>query len=76
MERKCHDSVGILSIKAQARVCSSVRLRPLAPGDLVLRKVMGIAKKPSMGKIRAQLERVIPCYLDSRHKCLFLGRLR
>ena len=26
---------------------SNVRLRPLAPGDLVLRKVLGIAKNPT-----------------------------
>jgi len=29
----------------------SVRLRPLAPGDLVLRKVVGTAKNPSWGKL-------------------------
>jgi len=29
---------------------ASVKLRPLAPGDLVLRKVMGAAKNPSWGK--------------------------
>ena len=30
---------------------ASVRLRPLAPGDLVLRKVLGIAKNPAWGKL-------------------------
>ena len=29
----------------------NVKLRPLAPGDLVLRKVMGAAKDPSWGKL-------------------------
>ena len=28
-----------------------VKLRPLASGDLVLRKVVGIAKNPSWGKL-------------------------
>ena len=28
-----------------------VRARPLAPGDLVLKKVVGMAKNPSWGKI-------------------------
>ena len=28
-----------------------VKLRPLTPGDLVLRKVMGAAKDPSWGKL-------------------------
>ena len=30
----------------------NVKLRPLAPGDLVLRKVVGAAKDPSWGKLR------------------------
>ena len=30
---------------------ANVKLRPLAPGDLVLRKVMGAAKNPSWGKL-------------------------
>ena len=30
---------------------TGVRARPLAPGDLVLRKVIGIAKNPSWGKL-------------------------
>ena len=30
---------------------ANVKLRPLTVGDLVLRNVLGIAKKPSMGKI-------------------------
>ena len=30
---------------------SNVRLRPLTPGDLVLRKVLGTAKNPAWGKL-------------------------
>ena len=30
---------------------ANVKLRPLAPGDLVLRKVVGVAKSPSWGKL-------------------------
>ena len=30
---------------------ANVKLRPLAPGDLVLRKVVGPAKNPSWGKL-------------------------
>ena len=30
---------------------SNVRLRPLAPGDLVLRKVLGTIKYPAWGKL-------------------------
>ena len=29
----------------------NVKLKPLAPGDLVLRKVVGAAKDPSWGKL-------------------------
>ena len=30
---------------------ANMKLRPLAPGDLVLRKVVGVAKNPSWGKL-------------------------
>ena len=30
---------------------ANVKLRPLTPGDLVLRKVMGVAKNPAWGKL-------------------------
>ena len=30
---------------------AKVRIRPLTPGDLVLRKVMGMAKNPAWGKL-------------------------
>ena len=30
---------------------AKVKLRPLAPGDLVLRKVLGIARNPAWGKL-------------------------
>ena len=31
---------------------TNVKLRPLAPGDLVLRKVLGTTKNPAWGKLR------------------------
>ena len=34
----------------------NVKLRPLAPGDLVLKKVVGAAKNPSWGKLRPNWE--------------------
>ena len=55
---------------------SSVKLRPLAPGDLVLRKVMSTAKKPSMGKLGPLLGRAIPYHLGSRHRCILPKRSR
>ena len=30
----------------------NVKLRPLTPGDLILRKVVGVAKNPAWGKLR------------------------
>ena len=35
---------------------ANVKLRPLAPGDLVLRKVVGAAKDPSWGKLEPNWE--------------------
>ena len=35
---------------------TNVKLRPLAPGDLVLRKVVSVAKDPSWGKLRPNWE--------------------
>jgi len=43
----------IISKSSNRGYDSSVKLRPLTPRDLVLKKVVGTAKKPSMGKIRA-----------------------
>ena len=36
---------------------ANVKLRPLAPGDLVLRKVIGAIKNPSWGKLGPNWER-------------------
>ena len=35
---------------------TNVKLRPLAPGDLVLRKVLGTTKNPAWGKWRPNWE--------------------
>ena len=35
---------------------TNVKLRPLAPGDLVLRKVLGNTKNPTWGKLRPNWE--------------------
>ena len=35
---------------------TNVKLRPLAPGDLVLRKVLGSTKNPAWGKLRPNWE--------------------
>ena len=42
--------------KLKQRYDTSVRARPLAPGDLVLRKVVGTAKNPSWGKLELNWE--------------------
>ena len=36
---------------------AKVKLRPLEPGDLVLRKVLGTAKNPAWGKLRPNQEK-------------------
>ena len=55
---------------------SSVMLRPLAPGDLVLRKVISTAKKPGIWKVRVQLGRAIPYHLGSWYWCILPRRFR
>ena len=42
--------------KLKQRYDVNVKLRPLAPGDLVLRKVLGTAKNPVWGKLRPNWE--------------------
>ena len=37
--------------KLKQRYDKGVKSRPLAPGDLVLRKVVGMAKNPAWGKL-------------------------
>ena len=45
------DPLGVLPPETQRGYDANVKLRPLALGDLVLRKVMGAAKDPSWGKL-------------------------
>ena len=54
----------------------NVKLRPLMPGDLVLRKVLGTAKEPSIGKVRVQLGRVISYHLGGWNTCILPQRSR
>jgi len=42
--------------KLKQRYDANVKLRPLAPGDLVLRKVLGTAKNLAWGKLRPNWE--------------------
>ena len=46
-----------------------VKLRPLEPGDLVLRKVLGTKKNPAWGKLEPNWEG--PYHLISKHKSIF-----
>ena len=57
----------------------SVKLRPLAPGDLVLRKVVGNAKNPAVGnakKVGAQLGGTVSHHDGGRNRGLLLRRFR
>ena len=55
---------------------AKVKLRPLVPGDLILRKVLSTAKKPSMGKARTQLGMTISHHLCGWYRGIFPRRLR
>ena len=48
-----------------------MKLRPLAPGDLMLRKVVSAAKNPFWRKL-TQLGRTIPNYFSSKNRCIIL----
>ena len=50
---------------------AKVKLRPLVSGDLVLRKVLGTAKKSSMGKVGTKLERTISHHLSGWYWSIF-----
>ena len=50
----------------------NVKLRSLAPGDLVLRKVLGSTKNPAWGKLGG----TIPHHIGGRNKCVLLRRFR
>ena len=53
----------------------SVKLRPLAPGDLVLRRVVGNAKNPSWGKLGPNWE-AVSHHGGGRNRSLLLRRFR
>ena len=53
-----------------------VKLRPLEPGDLVLRKVLGTAKKSNMGGIKSQLRETLLYHLGGWHRSIFSRRFR
>ena len=50
-KRKNNDPLGLLPPEGQVGYDVNVKLRPLASGDLVLRKVMGAAKDPFWEKL-------------------------
>ena len=47
---------------------TNVKLRPLAPGDLVLRKVLGTTRNPAKGKLGP--------HFDGRNRCVLFGGSR
>ena len=60
--------------KLKQRYDANVKLRPLALGDLVLRRVVGATKNPSWGKLGPNWDG--PNYFSSRNRCILLRRLR
>ena len=49
---------------------AKVKLSPLAPGNLVLRKVLSTAKNPAWGKVWTKLGRAILYHFGGRYKGL------
>ena len=54
---------------------AKVKLRPLEPGDLVLRKVLGTTKNPAWGKLRPNWERPYRITSSAGIKVYFLEDL-
>ena len=54
---------------------AKVKLRPLAPGDLVLRKVLGTAKNPTWGKLGPNWEGLYRITLVAGIRAYFLEDL-
>ena len=54
---------------------SNVKLRPLTPGDLVLRRVVGTAKNPAWGKLGPNQERPYRITLEAGIGAYFLEDL-
>ena len=55
-KRKGNDPLDLLPPKLKQGYDANVKLRPLALGDLVLRKVVGATKDPSWGKLEPNWE--------------------
>ena len=53
-----------------------LKLRLLVLGDLVLRKVLGITKKPNIGKVRTQLGKTVSHHLSGKYRGIFSKRFR
>ena len=54
---------------------ANVKLRPLTPGDLVLRKVVATAKNPAWGKLGPNWERLYRITLEAGIGAYFLENL-
>ena len=56
--------------KLKQRYDANVKLRPLALGNLVLRKVLDTTKNPAWGKLGPKLGRVISHHLGGWNRCI------
>ena len=54
---------------------ANIKLRPLTPGDLVLRKVVGVAKNPAWGKLGPNWEGPYRITLEAGIEAYFLEDL-
>ena len=50
-KRECNGPIGLLPVQAQARLWYQCKAKAVAPGDLVLRKVLGTTKNLAWGKL-------------------------
>ena len=69
-ERRENAMVQLAYCQPKLKQCydTNVKLRSLAPGDLVLRKVLGTTRNPAKGKLGP--------HFDGRNRCVLFGGSR
>ena len=76
MKRKCHGSIGVLSTQAQVGIRLKCEVNAIDAWRLGIKKGFGDCQEPNMGKIMAQLGRVISYHLDGWNRCILSRRFR
>ena len=75
-KRKGNDTTSLLPPETQAKVRYQYEVTATNARRLGVEKSFGKCQEPSLGKVRAQLERTISHHFSSRNRCLLFRKLR